>query len=133
MPTNPAVFPAGSPEGNPFPVYSPADFRHSWSWRRSYCAGNTSLDAVNVGDVTQQNELNDLDTAYLFPPIATLHKDAWDGGVNHTALVMLEQRAYGYYGLMVNSSPVADYKPRITLNTEVSGTGHGLSKFPYLR
>jgi hypothetical protein len=35
--------------------------------------------------------------------------------------------------LMVNYSPVADWKPRLVLNYTVSGTLHGLSKFPYLR
>lgn len=36
---------------------------------RAHCAGNTSLSAVNVGDITQQNLLNDLDAAYILLPI----------------------------------------------------------------
>jgi hypothetical protein len=51
---------------------------------------------VNVGDVTQQNLGNDLDTAYLFPSLANVRAEAasgWHGGVNLTALRMLEDRA----------------------------------------
>ena len=73
--------------------------RHTWSWRRVFCAGNRSLQAVNVGDITQQNLGNDLDTAYLFPSLADVRAEAasaagWRGGVNLTALRMLEDRAY---------------------------------------
>jgi len=87
-----------------------------------------------VGDVTQQNLYNDMDNGYLFPPISSLSPSSgWNGGVNLTTLRLLEDRAYGNYWLLVNNSPVADWAPRLTLNTTVSGTGTGLSKFPYLR
>jgi hypothetical protein len=74
------------------------EFRHTWSWRRAFCAGNRSLSAVNVGDITQQNLGNDLDTAYLLPPMEAVRAEAtgvggWRGGVNLTALRMLEDRA----------------------------------------
>ena len=54
---------------------------------------------MNVGDITQQNLGNDLDTAYLFPSLADVRAEAasaagWRGGVNLTALRMLEDRAY---------------------------------------
>ncbi len=132
-PAHPAVFPFGNDAGEPFPVWDTADWLHSWSWRRSFCAGNTSLDAVNVGDVTQQNLVNDLDTAYMWLPMDELSSGPWVGGVNMTALEMLENRALGSYWLMVNTTPVADWASRITMNLTVSGTMTGLSKFPYLR
>lgn len=72
----------------------------------SYCAGNTSLNAVNVGDITQQNLLNDLDSAYLLLSLNdTLHQRPWMGGLNMTALRMLEGRAYGSYHYMLNNTP----------------------------
>eukprot|EP00729_Bicosta_minor_P021088 gene21088-34056_t len=55
LPAGNGVFEATTKEG----------FEYTWSWRRSHCEGNTSLSAVNVGDVTQQNLGNDLDDAYL--------------------------------------------------------------------
>lgn len=55
----------------------------------------------HVFSVLQQNLLNDLDTAYLFPPIDSLQTTAWNGGVNITALAMLEDRAYGFFSLLV--------------------------------
>ena len=66
VPSNPAVFPAGSDEGKPFPAKSDALWYHTWTWRRAYCAGNTSLFAVNVGDVTQQNLVRCCNAAVMF-------------------------------------------------------------------
>ena len=61
---------------------------------RAQCAGNTSLAAVNTGDVTQINDkLNDLDSAYVFLPLSAAQQQRpWRGGVNLTALAMLEER-----------------------------------------
>ena len=59
----------------------------------------------------------------------------WAGGVNLTALDMLEQRAYGSYHYMLNNTPsdLGPVRDRIALNYTTSGTAHGLSKMPYLR
>lgn len=46
---------------------------------------------------------------------------------------MLEDRAFGYYHFVVNSTPVAEWADRLVLNYTTSGTKHGLSKWPYLR
>jgi hypothetical protein len=46
--------------------------------------------------MTSRLPLQDLDAAYMFPPLATVKAEAatgWRGGVNLTALHMLEQRA----------------------------------------
>jgi hypothetical protein len=99
----PAAVPAGNAAGGTWPTdYAdgPAQWEHAWSWRRSYCAANRSLMAVNPGDVSQQNLGNDLDTAYLFPTMSAVKKElasGWHGGLNLTALRMLEDRAYGWY------------------------------------
>jgi len=46
---------------------------------------------------------------------------------------MLEGRAYGYYHWMKNNTPAGVDADRIILNRTASRTGHGLSKWPYLR
>lgn len=77
-PSQPQHIPQGSNESMHWP--DPDIWQHSWSWRRAYCAGNTSLDAANVGDITQQNLGNDLDTAYLLLPLAQVkNKKPWLG------------------------------------------------------
>ena len=141
----------GSSEGKPWKVnLTGSDFRHTWSWRRAFCASNRSLDAVNVGDITQQNLGNDLDTAYLLVSIAdaraqALSAEGWRGGVNLTALRMLEERAYGWLSLLQTSAYAIDEEEgrapgsagawggRIALNRTTSGTQHGLSKMVYWR
>ena len=122
----------------------PYDFRggtwkQAFTWRRAYCAGpNRSLHAVNGGDISQQNSGNDLDSAYLFPSHAAVQaeiKRGWRGGLNLTALRMLEDRAFGWYWFMRNSSVFLDptWPNRLVINRTVSGTAHGLSKMVYLR
>jgi hypothetical protein len=134
---------AGSSEGFPWVRnLSDVEFRHTWSWRRSWCASptNRSLQSVNVGDVTQQNLGNDLDAAYLLLPIDDVRAEAasgrWQGGVNLTALDMLEQRAYGWFTLLKSSAAnlsIVPNRDRLALNRAVSGTEHGLSKMVYWR
>ena len=99
------------------------------------------MNAVNVGDITQQNLGNDLDTAYLFPPMEAVRAEAassegWRGGVNLTALRLLEDRAYGWFSHM-KASAVAlgetGWVGKLDLNRTTSGTRHGLSKMVYWR
>ena len=82
-PSHPAL-PPGNDAGQPFGPLSLSAFEHTWTWRRSFCASNRSLFAVNVGDITQQNMGNDLDTAYLLlsSTDARLQAEAggWAGG-----------------------------------------------------
>jgi hypothetical protein len=137
-PASEPLVPAGGGEGLPFPTWQPSGedgwIRRTWNYRRSHCAGNTSADAVNVGDISQQNYGNDLDTAYV--PLSdadTRAQRPWSGGLNLTALRMLEDRAYGYFHWVKQTPPVADWTDRLVLNYTTSGTRHGLSKFIYLR
>jgi hypothetical protein len=136
-PPTPDPAPSGGNEGMPFPNASVfvnpkrggsiSDWQHTWEWRRSFCAGlDCSPSALNVGDITQQNLGNDLDSAYLFPPLQTVRKEAasgWKGGVNLTALRMLEDRAYGWYWYVRNSSALVDKtRPqRLVMNRSTSG------------
>ena len=141
-PAMPDPAPAGGAAGGGWPdPQSFADgggWRHSWSWRRSFCAGNTSLFASNVGDITQQNLGNDLDTAYCLLNLEDTRAEAakgWRGGLNLTALRMLEDRAYGWFHYMKNVSKLVDpsYESRLVINRTTSGTSHGLSKMVYWR
>jgi hypothetical protein len=134
-PAVPTPVPAGSDEGGGWPDPSSFDWQFSWSWRRSWCNGNRSLDAANVGDVTQQNLGNDLDTSYvLLSSQDAAAQSPWQGGVNLTALSMLEQRAYGWATYMIANAPdPAWVNKTIVLNYTTPGTQHGLSKFPYVR
>jgi hypothetical protein len=136
------VPPAGGDEGFPWTAnLSRSEFEYTWSWRRAYDPSPTrrQLDDVNVGDVTQQNLGNDLDSAYLFPPLEAVRAEAaagWRGGVNLTALYMLEQRSYGWLGLLQSSAAALEpdeWAGRLVLNRTTSGTQHGLSKMVYLR
>jgi hypothetical protein len=143
-PEPPQPLPVGNCAGSPWTAnLTDEAFRHTWSWRRALCAGsNRSLAAVNIGDITQQNLGNDLDTAYLFLPMEAVKAEAvgaagWAGGVNLTALRMLEDRAYGWMSLLKTSATNLSSLPftgnNLGLNYTTSGTLHGLSKWPYLR
>ena len=93
---------------------------------------------MNDGDTSQQNSGNDLDSAYLFPTSEAVKSEirsGWCGGLNLTALRMLEDRAYGWYWFMRNSSVYLDptWPERLVLNHTTSGTAHGLSKMVYWR
>jgi hypothetical protein len=146
-PEHPAL-PPGNGAGGDFEHTTKEAFEYTWTWRRSYCAGNTSLSAVNVGDVTQQNLGNDLDFAYLLlPPGAARaqmtkaaggsgEETGWSGGVNLTALRMAEDRAYGYFSHLKNASAELygpDWPDRLDMDRTASGTRHGLSKMVYWR
>ena len=62
----------------------------------------------------------------------SVQRDEWIGGVNTTALGMLEQRAWGWFH---EYSKLAgpDMEPRLVMNRNASGTQTGLAKAPYLR
>jgi hypothetical protein len=101
------------------------------------------LQAVNIGDVTQINDvINDLDSAYLFLPLADAgqqqpwQQQPWQGGVNLTALALLEARAYGSYHFFRNHTPgnlTVGARDLLSLDYEAAASRHGLSKFVYLR
>lgn len=145
VPTDPYVPPLGAdggigwPDGTHFTANGGADWRHAWTWRRSSdTSTNKSIYSVNIGDITQQNLGNDLDTAYPLLPIAETKAEVlrgWAGGVNVTALRMLEDRAFGWYWYLKNTSKLVDpsWNSRLVLNRTSSGTIHGLSKMVYWR
>lgn len=128
-----------------------------WLYRRAKLGGATPSEEANcparhasgrcapqLGDLTQQNwgGGNDLDNAYLFAPlhqaVAAAKASQHRGGMNLTALSMLEQRAYGWYHYFKahwsesNSSKLLR-GAEIFLDLNAAGTHTGLAKMPYLR
>lgn len=60
----------------------------------------------------------------------------WQGGVNLTALALLEARAYGSYHFFRNHTPgnlTVGARDLLSLDYEAAASRHGLSKFVYLR
>ena len=101
---------------------------------------------VYIGDLTQQNwgGGNDLEGGYLWLPakdaLAAARGGVWAGGLNTTALSMLEQRAYGWFHYYQNhshmsnsSAALQDGTAIVVLDRAATGTETGLAKMPYLR
>ena len=57
----------------------------------------------------------------------------WQGGVDLKVMAAAEQRAYAWHRWFKSQSPEDVGSDRISLAYHVLGTGHGLSKLPYVR
>lgn len=68
-------------------------------------------------------------------PRPVITTSGWTGGVNLSALRLLEDRSFAWYHVLRNSSQVIDpsFPERIDVNRTTSGTVHGLSKMVYWR
>ncbi|KAK7109270.1 uncharacterized protein [Littorina saxatilis] len=112
------------------------DWGHVWSYRRVQ-HGTGQYHASSPGDVSNQNwgGGNDYKDRYIFLPLQeTLQQRSdWQGGVNIAAVREAEDRAYGYYNYYVSIAP-SDVRDSLSMaGPDVTGTGTGLSKIPYLR
>jgi hypothetical protein len=137
--------PAGNDEGIPFPFQQWAQdgqWRMSWTYRRGVCNSTTTCGMfdINPGDVTQQNWINDLDSAYLLLPMLSGNESypiqrPWRGGVNQTVLKMLEDRAYASYHFLkaTFNATLPDSPLTFELDCQSTGTSTGLSKLSYAR
>ena len=144
--------PLGNDAGTPFPYEewsSQYQWNQSWTYRRGVCSNNNgslcngndpqSWNTVNTGDVTQQNWVNDVDNGYFFDPLTwSASKDSawwaahgWTGSVNLTTQKLLEDRAYGTFHFMLNTTSM--FRDRLDMSYASTGTPTGLSKMPYLR
>lgn len=104
-----------------------------WTYRRLRAAD----DAPGPGDLSMQNwgEGNDYFGAYVLLPVTEALQQAasgWRGGADTAALAGAELRALAWARWYVEHAPLAA-AGRLRLAPEVMGTGHGLSKLPYLR
>jgi hypothetical protein len=147
---SPDPWPRGSDGGVPFEV-PPANstnatharlwLNHALIWRRSAAADPSDSDHVREGDVSLINQagLNDVDFVYLFQSVtearATAAMGAYAGGVDLTALALVEARAYGSWHAL--KAAVLAFMPaagaNFSLNASAAGTQTGLAKMPYLR
>ncbi len=161
--SSPPVPPGSTGDGMPFdipndgsskPLPSPWGWDDIWTYRRARLGGTAPPGShspahggtVYIGDLTQQNwgGGNDLEGGYLWLPVhdalATARERRWTGGINTTALSMLEQRAYGWFhyyknhsDLSKSSAALRDGSATVFLDRVAAGTQHGLAKMPYLR
>jgi hypothetical protein len=98
----------------------------------------------HVGDLSLQNwgysrsrkeGGNDYPFGYLFKSKADAEAERadWRGGIDPTVLAAAEQRALAWHEWFKAHAP-APFKPeQVSLAVGVLGTGHGLSKLPYIR
>ncbi len=125
----PAVHPGAHPE---FYGMGKHTWDQIWRYRRLVGVGKTAA----AGDVSLQNwnPGNDYAFGYLFKSKAAkaIELADWQGGVDYAQLALAEQHAYGWYQWFAKAQPQG-LRNWIDLAPEVMGTGHGLSKFPYLR
>lgn len=111
-----------------------------WTYRR--LLGHA--DWPSVGDLSLQNwgyslrtrtGGNDYPFGYLF---LDKHQTAdsrsdWQGGVDLKVMAAAEQRALAWHHWFKQHAPEGIHPNRITIAPDVLGTGHGLSKLPYIR
>ena len=147
-PPDPPVPPGGTAGRIPFdiPGSKPWTWDQIWTYRRAKIGPDTAHSAwglPGVGDVTQQNwgGGNDLDNAYVFRSLSdavwSAEHGRWSGGLNLTAVSMLEQRAFGWYHYFKqhwNQSKSSRLPgASVFLDRVSTGTRTGLAKMPYLR
>ncbi len=91
----------------------------------------------NVGEVSLQNwnPGNDYPFGYLLLSKADAReqarRDEWSGGVDVAVLAAAERHAYGFHVFFKEKG--ASYGQHVRLDRTIFGTGHGLSKVPYVR
>ena len=111
-----------------------------WTYRRL----RASRSEPSPGDLSLQNwgysierdeGGNDYPFGYLFlsQADATKECDDWQGGIDLDVLAAAEARALGWHQWFKDNAPPEIGPARITLDRGTLGTGHGLSKLPYIR
>jgi hypothetical protein len=107
-----------------------------WKYRRLRGDGVSPGDNTpKTGDVSSQNWFpgNDAPFAYLFvsKADAAAQRADWRGGVDFAAMAGAERHAYGWHTFMKQQA--GSLASRVKLDRTIYGTGHGLSKLPYIR
>jgi FAD dependent oxidoreductase len=123
---------------NPYPVPHPDYYSlGSYSWDRvfQYRRILAQGEPVAAGDITIQNWGlgNDFRWKYLLLGKKATRAQAqsdWAGGIDVSVLQESEYHAFGWHYWFKKHAPHPD---RLTLNSSVVGTCHGLGKLPYLR
>jgi hypothetical protein len=120
------------------------DRKNAWELIWTYRRLRGSAAGVQTGDLSLQNwgysrKLreggNDYAFGYLFKSKAdaAAECDDWQGGVDREVMAAAETRALAWHEWFKSKAPEKVDSRRITLARGVLGTGHGLSKLPYIR
>jgi hypothetical protein len=111
-----------------------------WTYRRL----RSKEDAPAVGDLSLQNwgysgKLQEGGNDYPFSYLFKGRKDTsaelkdWRGGIDLAALGAAERRALAWHYWFKEHAPKPFEPGQVVLDRESLGTGHGLSKLPYIR
>jgi FAD dependent oxidoreductase len=111
-----------------------------WTYRRirgsaaEPRAGDLSLQNWGYSPALKEGG-NDYPFRYLFLPRAetAAQRSNWRGGIDLTTLSGAEQRALAWHGWFKQQAPKGIDPGQIQLARGPLGTGHGLSKLPYIR
>ena len=125
----PPVGPPSHPEFYAFGVYN---WDQIWRYRR--LIGTGTLPAAGEVSLQNWNPGNDYAYGYMFKGKKAKAQEVadWYGGVDYFQIAEAEKHAYGWYQWYAQRQPQG-LRNRINLASEFMGTGHGLSKFPYMR
>ncbi|MEM7313026.1 MAG: FAD-dependent oxidoreductase, partial [Planctomycetota bacterium] len=111
-----------------------------WTYRRIRAKttkpSTSDLSLQNWGySLEHRHGGNDYVAGYLFLSKSETRKslDDWQGGVDRQVMASAEQRALAWHAWFRSQTPPAVGADRITMSKRVLGTGHGLSKLPYIR
>ncbi len=123
--------PKVTPDHPEFYGFGNYDWNKIWVYRRLKGTGSPA-----PGQLTVQNWYpgNDYGYQYLLKSKADARTERadWRGGVSYAALDAGERHAYGFFRWYRDRAP-NDVRGRLSLARDVMGTGHGFSKFPYVR
>ena len=111
-----------------------------WTYRRLRGEGREAspgeLSLQNWGYSIDRSEGgNDYPFGYLFlsRKRTAAQRDDWRGGVDLDVMAAAEKRALAWHDWFRHAAPDGVSPDQITLEGEVLGSGHGLSKLPYIR
>ncbi|MFO0740142.1 MAG: FAD-dependent oxidoreductase [Labilithrix sp.] len=137
-PVNEAALPEPTAESSAFyslSVGANETTAQKWDkiWRYRRVRGSAAGAATNDLSLQNWNPGNDYPFGYLFLSKAATRAQAsdWKGGVDLSVMAGAERHAYGWHSFFKRAG--GEMGERVSLDHTVLGTGHGLTKVPYVR